>query len=96
MTYYMILFERAEEWHKYYFDELYENVIVRRGFYKYIAEAFRWIDEHWIDNANVHISNWVSRIGKSGALVQNGQTQTYAIAMVVGVIAVIAAFILWG
>ena len=81
---------------KYYFDELYENVLVRRGFYKYIAEAFRWFDEHWIDNANVHLSNWVSRIGKSGVLVQNGQTQTYVIAMVVGVIAVIAAFILWG
>lgn len=81
---------------KYYFDELYENVIVRRGFYKYLADALRWFDEHWIDNANVHLSNWVSRIGKSGALVQNGQTQTYAIGMVIGVVAVVAAFLLWG
>ena len=81
---------------KYYFDELYENVVVRKGFYKYVADALRWFDEHWIDNANVYISNWVSRIGKSGALVQNGQTQTYAVGMVVGVVAVVAAFLLWG
>jgi NADH-quinone oxidoreductase subunit L len=81
---------------KYYFDEFYENVVVRRGFYKYVADALRWFDEHWIDNANVHLSNWVSRIGKSGALVQNGQTQTYAVGMVIGVVAVIAAFLIWG
>ncbi len=81
---------------KYYFDELYENIVVRKGFYKYIADALRWFDEHWIDNANVYISNWVNRIGKSGALVQNGQTQTYAVGMVIGVVAVVAAFLLWG
>jgi len=81
---------------KYYFDELYENVIVRKGFYKYVADALRWFDEHWVDNANVYLSNWVSRIGKSGALIQNGQTQTYAVGMIVGVVAVVAAFLLWG
>ena len=81
---------------KYYFDELYEDQIVRKAFYKYIANAFKWFDEHFIDNANVHLSNWVSRIGKSGALVQNGQTQTYAVGMVIGVVAVVAAFLLWG
>jgi NADH-quinone oxidoreductase subunit L len=81
---------------KYYFDELYEDQIVRKGFYKYVADTLRWFDEHWIDNANVYISNWVSRIGKSGALVQNGQTQTYAVGMVIGVVAVVAAFLLWG
>ena len=81
---------------KYYFDELYENQIVRRGYYKYIANALLWFDEHWIDNANVYLSNWVSRIGKSGTLIQNGQTQSYAISMVIGVVAVVAAFLLWG
>jgi NADH-quinone oxidoreductase subunit L len=81
---------------KYYFDELYEDQIVRKGFYKYVANALRWFDEHFVDNANVHLSNWVSRIGKSGALVQNGQTQTYAVGMVIGVVAVVAAFLLWG
>jgi NADH-quinone oxidoreductase subunit L len=81
---------------KYYFDEMYENVVVRKGFYKYVADALRWFDEHWIDNGNVHLSNWVSRIGKSGALIQNGQTQTYAVGMVIGVVAVVAAFLLWG
>jgi NADH:ubiquinone oxidoreductase subunit 5 (subunit L)/multisubunit Na+/H+ antiporter MnhA subunit len=81
---------------KYYFDEAYENIIVRKGFYTYVADALRWFDEHWIDNANVYLSNWVNRIGKSGALVQNGQAQTYAVGMVIGVVAVIAAFLLWG
>ena len=81
---------------KYYVDELYEDQIVRKGFYKYIANAFKWFDEHFVDNANVHLSNWVIRIGKSAALVQNGQTQTYAVGMVIGVVAVVAAFLLWG
>ena len=81
---------------KYYFDELYENLIVSKGFYKYLADALRWFDEHWIDNVNIHLSNWVSRIGKSGVLIQNGQTQTYAVGMVIGVIAIAAGFLLWG
>lgn len=81
---------------KYYFDELYENLVVRSIFYKYIADALRWFDEHWIDNTNVHLSNWVSRIGRSGTLIQNGQAQTYAVGMVIGVVAVIAGFLLWG
>ena len=57
--------------------------LVRKGFYKYIADAVRWFDEHWIDNANVHIYTWVDRVGKSGSLIQNGQTQTYAVGMVI-------------
>jgi NADH-quinone oxidoreductase subunit L len=81
---------------KYYVDELYEDQLVRRGFYTYLADGVRWFDEHWIDNANVHLYTWVSRIGKSGALVQNGQTQTYAVGMVIGVIVIVAGFLLWG
>ena len=81
---------------KYYVDELYEDQLVRRGFYRYLADGVRWFDEHWIDNANVHLYTWVSRIGKSGALVQNGQTQTYAVGMVIGVIVIVAGFLLWG
>ncbi|MCH7982958.1 MAG: NADH-quinone oxidoreductase subunit L [Chloroflexi bacterium] len=81
---------------KYYVDELYEDQLVRKAFYKYIADALRWFDEHWIDNANVHLYTWVNRLGKSGALVQNGQTQTYAVGMVIGVIAIVAGFLLWG
>jgi len=81
---------------KYYVDELYEDQLVRRGFYRYLTDGVRWFDEHWIDNANVHLYTWVSRIGKSGALVQNGQTQTYAVGMVIGVIVIVAGFLLWG
>ena len=81
---------------KYYFDELYENIVVAKGFYKYLADGLRWFDEHWVDNVNIHLSNWVARIGKSGVLIQNGQTQTYAVGMVIGVVAIAAGFLLWG
>ena len=81
---------------KYYFDELYENIVVAKGFYKYLADGLRWFDEHWVDNVNIHLSNWVTRIGKSGVLIQNGQTQTYAVGMVIGVVAIAAGFLLWG
>ena len=81
---------------KYYFDELYENIVVSKGFYKYLADGLRWFDEHWVDNVNIHLSNWVARIRKSGVLIQNGQTQTYAVGMVIGVVAIAAGFLLWG
>jgi NADH-quinone oxidoreductase subunit L len=81
---------------KYYFDELYENIVVAKGFYKYLADGLRWFDEHWVDNVNIHLSNWVARVGKSGVLIQNGQTQTYAVGMVIGVVAIAAGFLLWG
>ncbi len=81
---------------KYYFDELYENIVESKGFYKYLADGLRWFDEHWVDNVNIHLSNWVARVGKSGVLIQNGQTQTYAVGMVIGVVAIAAGFLLWG
>ena len=81
---------------KYYIDVLYEDNLVRKGFCKYVVDTVRWFDEQWVDHANVYVYTWVSRLGKSGALIQNGQTQTYAVGMIIGVIAIVAGFLLWG
>ena len=80
---------------KYYFDELYEDLIVRKGFHQLFAGAFSWADGNWLDNVNVQISAWTGRIGRGLAIVQNGQAQTYVFAMILGAVTAIAAFLIW-
>ncbi|MEX0762287.1 MAG: NADH-quinone oxidoreductase subunit L [Dehalococcoidia bacterium] len=81
---------------KYYIDELYEDQIVRKGFYGTAARAVNWADGAWLDNVNVQVSAWTSRLGRGLAQIQNGQTQAYALVMAAGLIVVIAAFVAWG
>jgi NADH-quinone oxidoreductase subunit L len=81
---------------KYYFDELYEDRIVIRGFYNRIARAIAWFDIGLIDNVNVQLSKLTSNVGRGLANVQNGQTQAYAAVMAIGFVIVLFAFLVWG
>ena len=81
---------------KYYFDELYEDRIVVRGFYNRLARGFAWFDIAWIDNVNVQLSKFTSNVGRGLANVQNGQTQAYAAVMAIGFVIVLFAFLVWG
>lgn len=81
---------------KYYFDELYDDRIVVRGFYNRIARGFAWFDIAWIDNVNVQLSKFTSNVGRGLANVQSGQTQTYAAVMAIGFVIVLFGFLVWG
>ena len=71
---------------KYYFDELYEDQLVRRLFYGRFARLVDWIDANWLDNVNVLIYKWTDRVGRGLAQAQTGQLQIYGIVSVVGVV----------
>ncbi len=79
---------------KYYFDELYEDVLVRRVFYNGAARILDWGDKNVVD--------WVAdRIGWLGANVgtplrqlQTGQLQQYGAAISVGILIMLGLY-LW-
>ena len=62
---------------KYYVDELYEGVIVRRGLYDYVCAAGQWFDTHVIDGAVNGAGNGARKIGEGLKWVQSGQFQAY-------------------
>jgi len=81
---------------KYYFDELYEDVLVRRLFYGKLAYVVDWVDKNWIDSLNGKLAGWTDRFGSNLRQVQSGQAQTYGLGIAGGVILAIAAFLIWG
>ena len=81
---------------KYFMDELYEQWIVKRFFYGGVVRAADWFDRSAVDAVNVKIGIWTNRVGKGLGQAQNGQTQVAGLAISVGVVASIAAFLVWG
>lgn len=81
---------------KYYVDELYEKRITSSWFYGTVAKAAAWADLAWLDNVNVQLSSWTSRVGRGLTTIQTGQAQAYGLVMAVGIIVAIAALIAWG
>ncbi len=79
---------------KYYFDELYENIVVSRGFYGYFARAVDRLDINGFDNVNVQIYRWTSRVGRGIGQLQDGQVQTYGVVSVAGLIVAVVIFVL--
>ena len=78
---------------KYYFDELYEDLIVSMLFYRYFAKLVDRLDISGLDNVNVQLYRWTDRAGRALAKVQDGQVQTYGIVSLVGLILAIAIFV---
>ncbi len=80
---------------KYYLDYIYEDIIVRKLFYKKLSFFLIWLDEN-IDNINVQITNIVSRFSRSILFLQNGQTQVYVYGMFLGILSLLIIFYLSG
>ncbi len=81
---------------RYYFDELYEDVLVRRFFYGGVAKVTDWVDRNWIDSVNGKIAAIVGRVGSDLRQVQSGQAQTYGLGIAGGLLVAIVAFLIWG
>ena len=78
---------------KYYLDYLYEDIIIRKLFYKKLSGFLRWFDEN-TDNINVQISSIVTRFSRSILFLQNGQTQVYVYGMFIGILVLFLLFYL--
>lgn len=79
---------------KWYIDEVYDAVIVRPVLA--ISRAlWRWVDQGFIDNVLVNGAGYSSRLlGWAGSRLQTGQLNTYAFAVVIGVLVVLGFVIL--
>ena len=80
---------------KYYFDELYEGVVTVRLFYRIVARALDWFDRSIVDGAVKLVEHFGRNVGRGIAQVQTGQVQGYGMAVSVGVLAILGAYLLF-
>ena len=79
---------------KYYIDALYENLVVRRSFYRVFAAFTNWLDRRIVDGV-VDLVGWFFRnIGSAVARLQSGQVQAYGTAIALGSLLIILGFML--
>ncbi len=76
---------------KYWFDELYENVIVRIGLLKGLFAGFQLFDSYGVDGAVNGIANTAVATGRAIRRAQTGQLQLYGLVMGIGLVAIILA-----
>ncbi len=81
--------------HRYYFDELYENIIVRRAFYGNIGRFLEAVDTTFLDRINVYMGRFTNLLGYMVTLLHNGKFQTYVLAMVFGLGILVVLVLSW-
>ncbi len=81
---------------KYYFDELYENVIVKLGLVKGLFIGFKLFDEKGVDGAVNGTADIVVRGGKAIRQAQTGQLQLYALFIGIGIAVITICVLIWG
>ncbi|MBI4282077.1 MAG: NADH-quinone oxidoreductase subunit L [Chloroflexi bacterium] len=80
---------------KYFFDDLYEEWIVRRGFYRGLAQATDWADRNVVDRTGAGIAFLGRNAGRAIAQLETGQVQAYGAGISVGVLFIMVVFLLW-
>ena len=79
---------------KYYFDELYEDLLVRRFFYGGVARVLDWGDKNIVDRI-ANMIGWLgANVGSMLRQFQTGQIQQYAAAISIGVTVILGLY-LW-
>jgi len=81
---------------KYYFDELYENIIVKIGLMKGLFTGFKLFDEKGVDGAVNGTAEVVVRGGKAIRQAQTGQLQLYALFIGIGLVIISVCVLIWG
>ena len=78
---------------KYYFDELYEDILVRKVFYGSIAYVTDWFDRSIVDGT-VRLIGWFgANTGSAIRQTQTGQLQTYGMAISIGILLTFGVFL---
>ena len=83
---------------KYYMDELYENIFVRKILYRGLWRFLAWFDsEKGIVDRAVNTLGLVGRnVGKGSRIVENGQLQMSITVLSIGAVLIVAGYIVWG
>ncbi len=80
---------------KYYFDELYEDLITRDLFYGGLAKVLDWTDRNIVDGVVRFIDVLGRNSGRVFAQFQTGQVQGYGVAISIGVLAILGVYLLF-
>jgi len=78
---------------KYYFDEFYEDVLVRSFFYGGVARILDWGDKNIVDRIANMIGWFGANVGSMLRQFQTGQIQQYAAAISIGVTIILGLYI---
>ncbi|MFC1918086.1 NADH-quinone oxidoreductase subunit L [Chloroflexota bacterium] len=79
---------------KYFFDELYEDVIVRNFLMKFLFRIFQGIDSYGVDGTVNGIATSLRAGGSTVRHAQTGQLQIYALFIGIGIIAIIISVLI--
>jgi NADH-quinone oxidoreductase subunit L len=80
---------------KYWFDELYERVIVVRVLVDGVFALFNWFDIRIVDGIVNGVAGGTLAAGQGIRRLQTGQLQAYAIAIFIGILAIVACFLIF-
>ena len=81
---------------KYFMDDLYEEIGVRRLFYTWFAAAAHWFDRRVVDGVAEGVGLFSRNVGRAVSLLQSGQVQAYGVAITVGILAILLGYLVWG
>lgn len=81
---------------KYFFDEFYENVIVKTVLLKWLFGVFQMFDTRGVDGTVNGVANGVAAGGRAVRHAQTGQLQVYGLFIVIGILAIILSVFLFG
>ena len=77
---------------KYYLDDLYEDIIVKKGIYASLANFGDKFDRHVVDRSVNSVAAIGRNMGGAIAKLQTGQVQVYGIGISIGLIVIMAVF----
>ena len=78
---------------KYYFDELYEDLLTVRVFYSGVARALDWFDRSVVDGLVRVVDNFGRNIGRLIGQAQTGQVQSYGAVLSGGVLVILGVLL---
>jgi NADH-quinone oxidoreductase subunit L len=83
-------------YNKYFFDDLYENIIVKLGLVKGLFKGFQLFDSKGVDGAVNGAGEVVVRSGKAIRQAQTGQLQLYGLFIGIGLAIIAICVLIWG
>ncbi|MBU2536426.1 MAG: NADH-quinone oxidoreductase subunit L [Chloroflexota bacterium] len=81
---------------KYWFDELYENIIVKNALLKGLFASFEQFDNRVVDGAVNGVANGAIASGRAVRYAQTGQLQLYGLFIGIGILAIVFVIYFFG
>ena len=79
---------------KYYFDEAYERFLTAKLLYGGLARSMDWADKSVVDGTVRVVDRFGRNVGRAVGQVQTGQLQGYGLVISIGVLAMLAVYLL--